>query len=168
MSSIIDTHHRAHIKSWYPLLLLEQSFVLISHSCGRVDESEDVVEDVVAARVVGQKLECLDVAHGPPLLLNLESRSVRSLYPSDYVYGYPHQQSTAHNDQDSAARVTGLGIESRDLVFDLGKGKCLQLLDNLTLALAGRGLECEHGVILLRGMSVLSILVARVSQASHT
>ena len=35
-----------------------------------VDETEDVVEDVVGA-VCGQKLERLGVAHGPALLLDL-------------------------------------------------------------------------------------------------
>ena len=37
---------------------------------GGVDETEDVVKDVVAA-VGGQKLESLSVAHGPALLLDL-------------------------------------------------------------------------------------------------
>ena len=40
------------------------------HLRGGVDETEDVVEDVVAA-LVGKKLEGLGVAHGPALLLDL-------------------------------------------------------------------------------------------------
>jgi hypothetical protein len=40
------------------------------HLRGGVDETEDVVEDVVGT-VGGQKLEGLGVAHGPALLLDL-------------------------------------------------------------------------------------------------
>jgi hypothetical protein len=40
------------------------------HLSGGVDETEDVVEDVVGA-VCGQQLEGLGVAHGPALLLDL-------------------------------------------------------------------------------------------------
>jgi hypothetical protein len=39
--------------------------------CGGVDESENVVKDVVAARAVGQELERLGVAHGPLLFVDL-------------------------------------------------------------------------------------------------
>lgn len=39
--------------------------------CGSVDESEDVVEDVVAAGAVGQKLEGLGVAHRSLLIVDL-------------------------------------------------------------------------------------------------
>jgi hypothetical protein len=40
------------------------------HLRGGVDETEDVVEDVVGA-ICGQKLEGLGVAHGSALLLDL-------------------------------------------------------------------------------------------------
>lgn len=63
---------------WY-LLLANTSFLLLSHSCGRVDQSEDVVEDVVAALAVGQKLEGLYVAHRPSLLLNLDGYNMSEL-----------------------------------------------------------------------------------------
>lgn len=50
------------------------SSALLRHTrlCGWVDESEDIVEDVVAAGAVGQELEGLNVAHWPSLLLDLE------------------------------------------------------------------------------------------------
>lgn len=39
--------------------------------CGGVDQSEDVVEDKVAASSIGHELESLGVAHGSLLLVDL-------------------------------------------------------------------------------------------------
>lgn len=76
----------------------------ISSAASRVDEAEDVVEDVVVA-AVRQELEGLAIAHRPPLLLD--------------------KQSAADHDQDPAALVTGLRIDSCDLVLDSLEGEFL-------------------------------------------
>ena len=62
-------------------LLLFFSSCWLDRLCGSVDESEDVVEDVVAAGTVGQELEGLGVAHGSLLLVDLQSE--RSVVVSD-------------------------------------------------------------------------------------
>lgn len=69
----------------------------ISSIAGRVNEAENVVEDVVVA-AVRQELESLAVAHGSPLLLD--------------------QQRAADYDKDSAGLVAGLRVDGRDLVLD--------------------------------------------------
>lgn len=59
---------------------------------GWVDESKDVVEDVVAARTVGQELESLNIAHRPSLLLDLYTHNMSDLRPYFHLQpGQPHQ-----------------------------------------------------------------------------
>lgn len=45
-----------------------------------VDQPEDIVEDEVASRAVGQELEGLGVVHGPLLIVDLDKRNARLVY----------------------------------------------------------------------------------------
>ena len=69
-----------------------------------VHQPENVVEDVVAT-VLGQKLECLRIAH-------------RSLLRFD-------QERSTDDDENSAGGVAGLGIQGCDLVLDLREREVL-------------------------------------------
>lgn len=121
-----------------------------------VYQTENVVEDVVAALAVWRELEGLRVAHWSPLLLD--------------------QQGTSDNDQDATAVVAGLRIESSNLVFDSLEWELLSYR-SATRDIGGSGiaygelcgdggaslcwvaLECEHGLIPLF-CSIVSIALA--------
>lgn len=92
----------------------------------RVDESEHVVEDIVALTLT-KKLESLRVAHGLLLLID--------------------QQTTGDHDHDAALRVRRLSIEGRDLVLHLLEGKRRQLLNNAADALNRGCFEGKHRVV---------------------
>jgi hypothetical protein len=95
------------------------------HLRGGVDETEDVVEDVVGA-VSGQKLEGLGVAHGPALLLDLcGALSVLQLQLFLFKQAQTHEKSTADNDKDAARLVAGLSVNSGDLVLNTLERKLL-------------------------------------------
>ena len=98
------------------------------HLRGGVDETEDVVEDVVGA-VGGQKLEGLGVAHGPALLLDL--RNVLSVLllisclPRIVLWAQTHEKGTADDDKDATLLVAGLRVDGSNLVLDALEGKLL-------------------------------------------
>lgn len=57
------------------------------HLCGGVDQTEDVVEDEVAARAVGEQLEALAVVHGLLFLVDLHNRLIPWLFDSRLLQG---------------------------------------------------------------------------------
>ena len=78
-----------------------------SVSC-RVDQSEDVVEDVVAA-VGWEELEGLGVAHGPSLFVDLENDIRHSSFHA--IASLTYQECTANNDQNTSRCVAWLRVE---------------------------------------------------------
>lgn len=66
-------------RSSLPSYCQQSTIVKAPRSCRRIDKSEDVVKDVVAALTIRRELERLDVAHRPLLRLDL------SQYVSDRV-----------------------------------------------------------------------------------
>lgn len=99
----------------FPFRLITLAIAL--GSC-RVDQAEDVVENVIAT-VGRQKLEGLSVAHWSPLLVHLSRSLSEDRRAKDTVISRSHQQCTAHNHQDASLRVAGLRVECSDLVLDL-------------------------------------------------
>jgi hypothetical protein len=90
----------------------------------RVDESEHVVEDIVALTLT-KKLESLRVAHGLLLLIDLFDISTITLQRRINGKSLTYQQTTGDHDHDAALRVRRLSIEGRDLVLHLLEGKRL-------------------------------------------
>jgi hypothetical protein len=107
------------------------------HLRGGVDETEDVVEDVVGA-VCGQKLESLSVAHRPALLLDLcdclSELLLLSSLPCLFRQAQTHQKGTADDDEDTALRVAGLRVDGCDLVLDALERKLLCSHDRISLS----------------------------------
>ena len=94
-------------------------------SCRWIDETEHIVVNVVAALVVWQQLEGLDVAHRSLFRLDL-GKNVSTHSTVLISRRSTHQQCAAHNDEDAAVSVARLGVDRGDLVLDLLEGKRLR------------------------------------------
>lgn len=133
--SVYPALRQAHLPKPMPtLLVFPISLKLLACrnlSCW-VYQTEDVVENVVAALAIGRQLEGLRVAHWPPLLLD--------------------QQGTSDNDQNATTLVAGLCIESGDLVLDSLEWELLPCL-SARCDVGGSGvaygeLRCDGGAAL--------------------
>jgi hypothetical protein len=90
-----------------------------------VDETENVVVDIVAALSVGQKLECLSVVHGLLFLVDLYFRDGQYEAKLSTSVMSAYQKGAGNEDEDTAVFIAGLGIESCDLMLNLLEGEFL-------------------------------------------
>ena len=60
-----------------------------------------------------------------------------------------YQKTTGDENEDTTSLIGRLGIETGNLVLDLGEGKASELLGNCSSTLDRRVLKGEHGVLFL-------------------
>ena len=95
-------------------------------SRGRIDQTEDIVENEVASLAVGKKLERLGVAHGLPLLVDLDDKHISTHTQTPTSQSSTYQQSASNHDENTAMITRRLRIKRRDLMLDFLEGKRLQ------------------------------------------
>lgn len=132
------TEKKKFLCKWFPrsitlIHILHRLFLSFPFLFSTVNQFEHVVEDEIAAGVIGQKLKNLGVVHRSLFLVHLKetTRSApaplplcrRGLRPERVQrLGRSYQQCPCDHDDDAASLVGGLRVQSRDLMLDLLKG----------------------------------------------
>lgn len=91
----------------------------------RIDQAEDIVEDIVAALGSRLQLEHLRVRHGLLLLVDLPASQMSLPLPLLEVWTIAYQQSTRHQDEDGAVLRCRLRIQGSYLMLHLLKWQVL-------------------------------------------